>query len=234
MQGARALRQTTRPPGSVQNRCGGQEEYEVEAILAERGRGRRRRFLVKWRGWPQGDATWESAAALAGAQQVLGAWLGATSGGTSQSSAPAHPLPAAASVVDAAAAAAAPPAVEGVTHSSESAAGAATSLGVLPAVAGGSVLAPGPPPAAGATTSLQKLLAEPPPIASKPRTHIRFCSYCSSGVEYCSSRTRRRNNCRNNCRNAIGTLSELCRKADAHGLSKNAVGHCRNTVGTLS
>lgn len=97
-------------------------------------------------------------------------------GGTSQSSAPAHPLPAAASVVDAAAAAAAPPAVEGVTHSSESAAGAATSLGVLPAVAGGSVLAPGPPPAAGATTSLGVLPAvaggivlapgSPPPAGS--------------------------------------------------------------------
>ena len=32
-----------------------EEEYEVEGILAERDAGKRKLFLVKWRGWPEDD-----------------------------------------------------------------------------------------------------------------------------------------------------------------------------------
>ena len=47
-----------------------EEEYEVERITAERCQRGRRKFLVKWRGWPPEDSTWESSAALAGAKEV--------------------------------------------------------------------------------------------------------------------------------------------------------------------
>lgn len=57
-----------------------EEEYEVEAILAERDAGKRKLFLVKWRGWPEDDATWESEAALAGAPDILAAWICKMSG----------------------------------------------------------------------------------------------------------------------------------------------------------
>ena len=74
-----------------------EEEYEVELILSER-RGRagggpapraaRRcetetaplvrsagsEYLVKWKGWPLDDATWEAAPALANCPKVLQAW----------------------------------------------------------------------------------------------------------------------------------------------------------------
>jgi len=50
-------------------------EYEVEAILDERG-GPPNGFelLVKWRGWPLEDSTWEPEANLASAPAVLAAW----------------------------------------------------------------------------------------------------------------------------------------------------------------
>ena len=48
-----------------------EEEYEVERITAEKAvRGGKRKFLVKWKGWPPEDSTWESTAALAGAKEV--------------------------------------------------------------------------------------------------------------------------------------------------------------------
>ncbi|GAA5830400.1 hypothetical protein JCM3770_006073, partial [Rhodotorula araucariae] len=37
----------------------GAAEYEVEAIVDERGRGTGRRYLVKWVGYPSSDNTWE-------------------------------------------------------------------------------------------------------------------------------------------------------------------------------
>ncbi|GAA5826141.1 hypothetical protein JCM3770_004056, partial [Rhodotorula araucariae] len=37
----------------------GAAEYEVEAIVDERGRGTGRRYLVKWVGYPPSDNTWE-------------------------------------------------------------------------------------------------------------------------------------------------------------------------------
>ena len=48
-----------------------EEEYEVECITAEKAaRGGKRKFLVKWKGWPSEDSTWESSAALEGAKDV--------------------------------------------------------------------------------------------------------------------------------------------------------------------
>ena len=48
-----------------------EEEYEVECITAEKAtRGGKRKFLVKWKGWPSEDSTWETSAALAGAKEV--------------------------------------------------------------------------------------------------------------------------------------------------------------------
>ena len=35
---------------------------------------RRRRYLVKWRGWPDEDNTWEAEDALEGCPDVLAAW----------------------------------------------------------------------------------------------------------------------------------------------------------------
>ena len=51
-------------------------EYEVESILDERGAARRgeTQFLVKWKGWPVEDATWEDPESLSGAQEVVQEW----------------------------------------------------------------------------------------------------------------------------------------------------------------
>ena len=43
------------PPVVVQ----GEEEYQVEALMGDRQRGRRKQFLVKWLGYPSSDNTWE-------------------------------------------------------------------------------------------------------------------------------------------------------------------------------
>ena len=39
----------------------GQEEYEVERVLASRRRGRKKQLqlLIKWKGYPEADNTWE-------------------------------------------------------------------------------------------------------------------------------------------------------------------------------
>ena len=52
----------------------GENEFEVEAILAHRGRGRRRRYLVKWKDYPSADNTWEPEEALEHAQETLTAY----------------------------------------------------------------------------------------------------------------------------------------------------------------
>jgi hypothetical protein len=38
----------------------GEKEWTVEAILDEKGRGKNRKFLVKWLGWPDDQSAWES------------------------------------------------------------------------------------------------------------------------------------------------------------------------------
>src|ERR1700747_3868317 len=39
----------------------GQEEYEVERVLASRRKGRKKQLqlLIKWKGYPEADNTWE-------------------------------------------------------------------------------------------------------------------------------------------------------------------------------
>ena len=46
---------TLPPPEEVE----GQEEFEVEAILAHQGQGARQRYLIKWKGYPTFDNTWK-------------------------------------------------------------------------------------------------------------------------------------------------------------------------------
>ena len=38
------------------------DSYEIECILSHRGEGPSLKFLVKWKGWSQNDATWVPAA----------------------------------------------------------------------------------------------------------------------------------------------------------------------------
>jgi hypothetical protein len=48
----------SRPPPEVVNE---EEEFEVEAIMGHRffGKGRKLQYLVKWKGYPTADNTWE-------------------------------------------------------------------------------------------------------------------------------------------------------------------------------
>jgi len=57
------------PPESVKE--DGAEVYEVGQILARRGSGARTQFLVKWKGYPTWEATWQSRASLAQAKELL-------------------------------------------------------------------------------------------------------------------------------------------------------------------
>ena len=50
------------------------QEYEVECITAEKVVRKRKLYLVKWRGWPEEDSTWENEAALADAKECLEEW----------------------------------------------------------------------------------------------------------------------------------------------------------------
>jgi hypothetical protein len=60
----------SRPPAEAVLESGA-EEYEVESILASRGSGARAHYLVKWRGYPQWESTWEKAANLSGARALV-------------------------------------------------------------------------------------------------------------------------------------------------------------------
>ena len=42
------------------------ESFDVERILAHRGSGKTRQYLVKWEGYDDDEATWEPAASLKG------------------------------------------------------------------------------------------------------------------------------------------------------------------------
>jgi hypothetical protein len=57
------------PPESIAE--DGAEEYQVERVLARRGRGAREQFLVEWKGYPIWEATWQSRADLAKAAKAL-------------------------------------------------------------------------------------------------------------------------------------------------------------------
>ena len=67
-------------------------------------------YLVKWKGWPAEDSTWEGEGTLAGCPKVLERWRAATAAPAPASTSLAAAAPTAA---PAAAAAAAPPAASG-------------------------------------------------------------------------------------------------------------------------
>uniref|UniRef100_A0A0G4GLA9 Chromo domain-containing protein n=1 Tax=Chromera velia CCMP2878 TaxID=1169474 RepID=A0A0G4GLA9_9ALVE len=60
----------TRPP-SVRMPAWAEEEYEVEKILAVRGRGKAKQYKVLWRGYPLEDASWEPLSSLKNAKQAI-------------------------------------------------------------------------------------------------------------------------------------------------------------------
>jgi hypothetical protein len=57
-----------RPPPEIRD---GEEQFEVESILAKRGVGARAQYLVKWLGYDHYEATWEPSRALTGARQAV-------------------------------------------------------------------------------------------------------------------------------------------------------------------
>uniref|UniRef100_A0A0G4HYU8 Chromo domain-containing protein n=1 Tax=Chromera velia CCMP2878 TaxID=1169474 RepID=A0A0G4HYU8_9ALVE len=62
-----------RPP--VRQPAWAEEEYEVEKVLAVRGRGRGKQFLVQWVGYEESEATWEPASNLRNARQKVNEFL---------------------------------------------------------------------------------------------------------------------------------------------------------------
>ena len=56
------------PPPDLIN---GNEEFEVEAILGHKPWGRGHRYLVKWKGYPTSESTWEPTNNLKGALEIL-------------------------------------------------------------------------------------------------------------------------------------------------------------------
>ena len=63
--------QDFKPPADRVGDANGAEEWEVEAILGERGTGARKRYLVKWKGWPMWECTWEPRANFTNADELL-------------------------------------------------------------------------------------------------------------------------------------------------------------------
>jgi len=57
-----------RPPPDI---IDGEEEYEVEEILDSVGTGAKRKYLVKWKGYPESESTWQKRADLANARGIL-------------------------------------------------------------------------------------------------------------------------------------------------------------------
>ena len=49
----------------------GQEEHEVEAIVAHKRQGQRYRYLVKWVGYPTSENTWEPEVNLKHSAEIL-------------------------------------------------------------------------------------------------------------------------------------------------------------------
>ena len=62
--GVKTLRSTAYHPE-------GEEEFEVEAIIAHRKRGNGHQYLVKWKGYPHSNNTWEPTINLKGASEIL-------------------------------------------------------------------------------------------------------------------------------------------------------------------
>jgi hypothetical protein len=62
-----------RPPPEIIDE-NGEESYEVEEIMGRRGSGTRREYLVKWRGYPQWEWTWEPDRNLTKAAEAVAAF----------------------------------------------------------------------------------------------------------------------------------------------------------------
>lgn len=60
----------SRPPPEVIEADGAQH-FEVENILASRGRGARKQYLIRWKGYPIWEATWEPIRNVHSAQQII-------------------------------------------------------------------------------------------------------------------------------------------------------------------
>ena len=67
-------RQFFRPPPSVLADSNGDTTWEVERIMAQRYTGRRTQYLVRWKGYPVEESTWQSRADLEGASDALQDW----------------------------------------------------------------------------------------------------------------------------------------------------------------
>jgi len=64
-----------KPSAPPSTRIDGHEEWEVEKILQHRIRNRKREFLVRWKGFTQGDDTWEPEANLQNAGDSVKEYL---------------------------------------------------------------------------------------------------------------------------------------------------------------
>ena len=71
----------------------GTSHFEVESILASRGRGNRKQYLVHWKGYPLWESTWESSRALQQAPDAIRAFEHATAPTTTHSIHTIHLVP---------------------------------------------------------------------------------------------------------------------------------------------
>jgi len=60
-----------RPPPEADSDTNGDKVFEVERIVAARGRGRSLRYLVAWKGYPPEENTWEPRGSLFNARDAL-------------------------------------------------------------------------------------------------------------------------------------------------------------------
>ena len=61
----------TQAPQAVFQQADGEEEFEVEDIIGSRMYRNRQEFLVKWKGYPISECTWEPHSNLENAQLIL-------------------------------------------------------------------------------------------------------------------------------------------------------------------
>jgi len=70
-----------RPPPEADADTNGDKVYEIERIVAARGRGRGLRYLVAWKGYPPEENTWEPRSALVNAPDVFADFQAAQAAG---------------------------------------------------------------------------------------------------------------------------------------------------------